>query len=299
MSRSSFSSSLVVVVGGVLVSAGLGGCGAGAGLKAGSASTLDAALESCDALLADADAAAQGLEADCAADPACDVDASNARIAQLYADAQASCDALVAQDADLADDDSDEADGDDGDDGHKVTICHSTGSAHHPYVIINVDQHAIPAHERHHDGRDIIPAPADGCPAADDGDGDDDGPGHGHGGGHDDGDGGNDGGNDGEDGGNDGGNDGEDGGNDGGEGGEDGGNDGGEGGNGGGDAPDCTALRAEADAAIADATAERDAACAFDAENGCPAANLTFDDAVATIEADYAAVCGSGPIIAE
>ncbi len=157
----------MVVIGGVLLSAGVGGCGAGAGLSARNASTLDAALESCDALLADADATAQEREAACSTDPGCDVDPTNAEIAQLYADAQASCDALVAPVAG-----SDAADGsDDGNDGeHKVTICPSTGSAHHPYVMINVDEHAIPAHERHHDGRDIIPAPADGCPAAADDD---------------------------------------------------------------------------------------------------------------------------------
>jgi|GEM_PF-4187777 len=150
MSRSSFSSSLVVVVGGVLWS--VSGCGAGASLDAGS-STLGAALESCDALLADADAAAHASEAECAADAACDVDALNARIAQLHADAQLACDALVSQENEPAGAGDDGA-GDDGDDGrrdHKVSICHSTGSARNPFVLIHVDRHAIPAHERHHD----------------------------------------------------------------------------------------------------------------------------------------------------
>ena len=47
---------------------------------------------------------------------------------------------------------------------HKVTICHATGSSTNPYVQITVDEHAIPAHRRHQNGRDIIPAPAGGCP---------------------------------------------------------------------------------------------------------------------------------------
>jgi hypothetical protein len=47
----------------------------------------------------------------------------------------------------------------------KTTICHSTGSASNPYVMITVSDNALPAHGRHHDGRDIIPAPAGGCPS--------------------------------------------------------------------------------------------------------------------------------------
>ena len=47
----------------------------------------------------------------------------------------------------------------------KTTICHSTGSAKNPYVTITISDNALPAHRRHHDGRDIIPAPAGGCPA--------------------------------------------------------------------------------------------------------------------------------------
>jgi hypothetical protein len=48
-----------------------------------------------------------------------------------------------------------------------VPICHRTGSAKNPYIFIVVDEHAVPAHERHppKDGRrDIIPAPVAGCP---------------------------------------------------------------------------------------------------------------------------------------
>ncbi|MGZ6680193.1 MAG: hypothetical protein ACXVFK_08275 [Solirubrobacteraceae bacterium] len=48
----------------------------------------------------------------------------------------------------------------------KTTICHATGSAKHPYVRITVSNSALKAHRRHHDGRDIIPAPAGGCPGA-------------------------------------------------------------------------------------------------------------------------------------
>src|SRR5436305_1353772 len=48
----------------------------------------------------------------------------------------------------------------------KTTICHATGSATNPYVEITISNNAIPAHRRHQDGRDIIPAPAEGCPGA-------------------------------------------------------------------------------------------------------------------------------------
>ena len=47
----------------------------------------------------------------------------------------------------------------------KTTICHATGSTKNPYVTITISNNAIPAHRRHQDGRDIIPAPAGGCPA--------------------------------------------------------------------------------------------------------------------------------------
>lgn len=46
----------------------------------------------------------------------------------------------------------------------KTTICHATGSQTNPYVEITISNHALPAHRRHQDGRDIIPAPAGGCP---------------------------------------------------------------------------------------------------------------------------------------
>ena len=47
----------------------------------------------------------------------------------------------------------------------KTTICHATGSATNPYVTITISNNAVPAHQRHQDGRDIIPAPAGGCPS--------------------------------------------------------------------------------------------------------------------------------------
>jgi len=46
----------------------------------------------------------------------------------------------------------------------KTTICHATGSATNPFVTITISNNALPAHMRHQDGRDIIPAPAGGCP---------------------------------------------------------------------------------------------------------------------------------------
>lgn len=52
-----------------------------------------------------------------------------------------------------------------GPDGKKVTICHATGSTTNPYVVITVDESALPAHRDHQEGEDIIPAPAAGCPA--------------------------------------------------------------------------------------------------------------------------------------
>jgi hypothetical protein len=48
----------------------------------------------------------------------------------------------------------------------KTTFCHATGSATNPYVTITTSNNALPAHSRHQDGRDIIPAPAGGCPGA-------------------------------------------------------------------------------------------------------------------------------------
>ncbi|MFL5913803.1 MAG: hypothetical protein ACJ768_24975 [Gaiellaceae bacterium] len=49
---------------------------------------------------------------------------------------------------------------------HKMTVCHATGSATNPYVEISIPPPAVRAHSRHQDGRDIIPAPAGGCPGA-------------------------------------------------------------------------------------------------------------------------------------
>jgi hypothetical protein len=48
----------------------------------------------------------------------------------------------------------------------KTTICHATGSATNPFVIITISNSALPAHTAHQDGRDIIPAPANGVCAA-------------------------------------------------------------------------------------------------------------------------------------
>ena len=46
----------------------------------------------------------------------------------------------------------------------KVTICHATRSVTHPYVRITVSKSALDAHKAHQDRRDIVPAPAHGCP---------------------------------------------------------------------------------------------------------------------------------------
>jgi hypothetical protein len=46
----------------------------------------------------------------------------------------------------------------------KTTICHATGSETNPYVQITVSNNALAAHKRHQGGRDIIPAPEEGCP---------------------------------------------------------------------------------------------------------------------------------------
>ena len=46
----------------------------------------------------------------------------------------------------------------------KVTLCHATGSETNPYVEITISANALPAHQRHQDGRDIYPVPAGGCP---------------------------------------------------------------------------------------------------------------------------------------
>jgi hypothetical protein len=46
----------------------------------------------------------------------------------------------------------------------KVTLCHATGSETNPYAEITISANALPAHQRHQDGRDIYPAPPGGCP---------------------------------------------------------------------------------------------------------------------------------------
>lgn len=48
----------------------------------------------------------------------------------------------------------------------EITICHATGSATNPYVEITISVNGLHGHAKHQDGRDIIPAPAEGCPAA-------------------------------------------------------------------------------------------------------------------------------------
>jgi hypothetical protein len=45
-----------------------------------------------------------------------------------------------------------------------ITICHATGSATNPFVQITIDENGLNGHGDHQDDRDIIPAPAEGCP---------------------------------------------------------------------------------------------------------------------------------------
>jgi hypothetical protein len=47
----------------------------------------------------------------------------------------------------------------------KVTICHATGSETNPYVLITIDEHALPAHQAHQHGQDIV-EPTGPCPGA-------------------------------------------------------------------------------------------------------------------------------------
>ena len=49
-----------------------------------------------------------------------------------------------------------------GDSAGTITICHATGSAKNPYVLITVSLNGLNGHGKH--ARDIIPAPAGGCP---------------------------------------------------------------------------------------------------------------------------------------
>jgi hypothetical protein len=44
----------------------------------------------------------------------------------------------------------------------KITICHATGSKKNPYVMITISVNGLNGHRNH--ARDIIPAPAGGCP---------------------------------------------------------------------------------------------------------------------------------------
>ena len=46
----------------------------------------------------------------------------------------------------------------------KQTLCHATGSSTNPYVEITISNNGVPAHDRHQNDEDIIPAPAGGCP---------------------------------------------------------------------------------------------------------------------------------------
>ena len=47
----------------------------------------------------------------------------------------------------------------------KVYICHATGSATNPYVLIHVSSHALPAHTGHQGGHDIVLGSTPGpCP---------------------------------------------------------------------------------------------------------------------------------------
>lgn len=49
----------------------------------------------------------------------------------------------------------------------KVYICHATGSATNPFVLIHVSTNALPAHTAHQDGRDVVlGATAGACPTA-------------------------------------------------------------------------------------------------------------------------------------
>src|SRR5438552_1861437 len=44
---------------------------------------------------------------------------------------------------------------------NRVTICHRTGSESNPYVVITIDENALPAHLEH---GDLYPVPVNGCP---------------------------------------------------------------------------------------------------------------------------------------
>src|SRR5205085_6881517 len=49
----------------------------------------------------------------------------------------------------------------------KVYICHATGSASNPFVLIHVSTNALPAHRSHQNGRDIVLGSKPGsCPTS-------------------------------------------------------------------------------------------------------------------------------------
>ncbi len=58
----------------------------------------------------------------------------------------------------------DETDEDQDAGANKITICHKTGSAKHPYVEITISNNAAKNGHAKHQG-DIIPAPKNGCPS--------------------------------------------------------------------------------------------------------------------------------------
>jgi hypothetical protein len=47
--------------------------------------------------------------------------------------------------------------------GVKVSVCHHTGSWKHPYHLIRISSHALPAHRRH---GDVDPGSGNSCPSA-------------------------------------------------------------------------------------------------------------------------------------
>jgi hypothetical protein len=49
-----------------------------------------------------------------------------------------------------------------GDQTGKITICHATGSKKNPFVLITISVNGLNGHDKH--PRDLIPAPAGGCP---------------------------------------------------------------------------------------------------------------------------------------
>lgn len=60
-------------------------------------------------------------------------------------------------------DQGDEIETDDSGNAGKIAICHKTGSAKNPYVLIHISNNAVKDGHASHAG-DIIPAPEGGCP---------------------------------------------------------------------------------------------------------------------------------------